>query len=151
MDPDYFDRLMLDAIAEEVAARDFYQKAARQAKDPNVAALFEQLSKDENEHRNTLETFRFNPLARVEFGRVQDFGVSEQQEEPPLTFDMSPREALQLAMKKEEKAAEMYGRLAARCRNAEISRLYSELAEMERGHKCRLEELFVNAAYPENW
>jgi len=29
--------------------------------------------------------------------------------------------------------------------------IYLELAEMERGHKARLEELFVNAAYPESW
>lgn len=151
MDPEFFDRLMLDAIAEEIAARDFYQKAARQVKDRNVAALFEQLSKDENEHRNTLETFRFNPLAGVEFARAQDFRVSEQEAEPPLSLDMSPKEALQLAMKKEEKAAEMYRRLAAGCRDPGISRLYLELAEMERGHKCRLEELFVNAAYPECW
>ncbi len=151
MDPDFFDRLMLDAIADEIAARDFYQEAARKVKDQNVASLFEQLSREENGHRNTLETFRFNPLARVEFARAQDFRVSEQQDEPPLSLDMSPKEALQLAMKKEEKAAEMYSRLAAGCKDREASRVYLELAEMERGHKCRLEELFVNAAYPEYW
>jgi len=151
MDPESFDRLMLEAIADEIAAREFYQQAARHMKDPNVTAIFQQLSKEENGHRNTLETFRFNPLARVEFARVQDFRVSEQETEPPLSFDMSPREALQLAMKKEEKAADMYRQLAAGCKDPEISRVYAELAEMERGHKCRLEELFVNAAYPESW
>jgi rubrerythrin len=151
MDPESFDRLMLEAIAEEIAARDFYQQAALQMQDPSVAAIFEQLAKEENEHRNTLETFRFNPLARVEFARAQDYRVSEQETETRLSFDMGPKEALQLAMKKEQRAAETYRSLAAACRNPEISRLYMELAEMERGHKCRLEELFVNAAYPECW
>ncbi len=83
MDSDSFDSLMLDAIAEEIAARDFCARVAQQVKNPNVAAIFEQLSGDENEHRNTLETFRFNPLARVEFARVQDFQVAEQQVAPP--------------------------------------------------------------------
>ncbi len=50
MDPEKFDRVMLEAIAEEVAARDFYGRVAQQVKDPNVAAMFEQFSKDENEH-----------------------------------------------------------------------------------------------------
>jgi len=151
MDPESFDRLMLEAIAEEIAARDFYQQAARKVQDPNVAAIFEQLAKEENDHRNVLETFRFNPLARVEFARAQDYRVSEQEEEPPLSFEMGPKEALQLAMKKEQRAAEAYRRLAAACKNSEFGRVYLELAEMERGHKCRLEELFVNAAYPECW
>jgi len=30
-------------------------------------------------------------------------------------------------------------------------RFCSRPAEMERGHKCRLEDLFINAAYPEVW
>jgi rubrerythrin len=98
MDPESFDRLMLEAIAEEIAARDFYQQAALQMQDPSVAAIFEQLAKEENEHRNTLETFRFNPLARVEFARAQDYRVSEQEEEQSLSFDIGPKEALQLAM-----------------------------------------------------
>jgi rubrerythrin len=151
MDPESFDRLMLEAIAEEIAARDFYQQAARKVQDPNVAAIFEQLAKEENDHRNVLETFRFNPLARVEFARAQDYRVSEQEEEPPLSFEMGPKEALQLAMKKEQRAAEAYRSLAIACKDSEFGRVYLELAEMERGHKCRLEELFVNAAYPECW
>jgi rubrerythrin len=151
MDPEFFDRVILDAIGEEIAARDFYQQAARQMKDRQVSEIFEQLSRDENHHRQTLETFRFNPLARVEFIRAQDYQVAEQEAEQPFSFDLSPREALQLAMKKEEKASAMYSSLAGACRDPEIRRMYSELAEMERGHKCRIEELFVNAAYPECW
>jgi rubrerythrin len=151
MDPEFFDRMMLKAIGEEIAARDFYQQAARQMKDPGVAEIFEQLSREENEHRHLLETFRFNPLARVEFERFQDYGVAEQEDEPAFSFSMSPREALQIAMKKEQRAAETYRRFADACQDSEMRRIYSELAEMERGHKVRLEALFVNTAYPERW
>lgn len=151
MDADTFDRLMLGAIAEETAARDFYRRVAQQVKDPNVAAIFEQLSKDENEHRDTLETFRFNPLAQVEFARVADFQIAEQEADVAPSFDMSPKDALQLAIKKEQSSAEAYRRMAAASRNPEFRRIYVELAEMERGHKVKLEELFVNAAYPERW
>jgi len=151
MDPELFDRLMLDAIAEEIAARDFYGRVAQQVKDPNVAAMFEQFSREENEHGITLETFRFNPVARVEFSRVQDFLVAEQEPDVPFSFDMSPQDALRLAIKKEQKAAEFYRQLAEGTKDQELRRTYTELAEMERGHKVKLEELFVNAAYPEAW
>ncbi len=151
MDPQSFDTLILKAIGEEIAAADFYREAARRVKDPAVKQIFEQLSADERRHRDTLESFRFDPVARVEFEHVVDFHVSEKEPLPPLSFDMTPREAFQLAMKKEEQALKSYTCMAEGCRDAEMRKIYAELAEMERGHKTRLEELFVNAACPEAW
>lgn len=152
MDPDAFDRIMQESIAEEIAARDFYRAAARRVENESVREVFEQLAREEDEHRATLETFRYNPLARVTFERVQDFGVSEGQEAIRApSVDMAPKDALQLAMKKEQAAMMVYQRLAEGCSDAEIRKLYLELAEMERGHKARLETLFVDVAYPEVW
>jgi rubrerythrin len=151
MDAEAFDELILEAISEEIAARDFYRDASRRMKDPGVKAIFERLSDDENDHRNMLEAFRYNPLAKMSFDHVQDFGVSEREQEPPPTFDMSPRDAFRLAMKMEEKAMAAYTCFAEVCTDPELRNLYSELAEMERGHKAKLEELFLNATYPESW
>jgi rubrerythrin len=80
MDPDAFDRIMQESIAEEIAARDFYRAASLKTRNAAVRAIFEELARDEEGHRNTLETFRFDPVARVEFARVEDFGVSEAEE-----------------------------------------------------------------------
>jgi rubrerythrin len=151
MDSHTFDTLMLKAIDEEIAAANFYREAAKHMQVPAVRAIFERLSTDEIHHRDTLETFRFNPVARVAFEHVVDFHVSERETMPPLTFDLTPREAFQLAMKKEEQALTAYTRMAEECRDAEMRKVYVELAEMERGHKSQLEELFVNAACPEAW
>jgi rubrerythrin len=151
MDAESFDALLLASIAEEIAARDFYTEAARRVKEANVQSIFEQLAREENLHKETLEAFRSNPLARVEFGRVEDFHVAESEADAVLSFDMGPKEAYQLAMKKEQKAQAIYTRMAEGCRNYEIRSIYLELAEMERGHKTRLEELYINAACPEAW
>jgi rubrerythrin len=151
MDPQIFDSLMLQAIDEEVAAANFYRDAAQRMQDPSVRAIFEQLAADETHHRDTLETFRFNPVARVEFEHVVDFHVSEKETMPVLSLDLTPREAFQLAMKKEEQALRAYTRMGEGCRDAEMRKIYFELAEMERGHKAKLEDLFVNAACPESW
>ena len=151
MDAETFDRIMLESIAAEIAARDFYKRAADRIADPATRDMFLSLSADEEKHREILETFRFNPTARVEFEKVTDYRVAEGEEIPDLSFDLSPADALQVAMKKEQEAMELYQRFADQCDDAEIKRLYGELAAMERGHKARIEDLFVNTAYPETW
>lgn len=151
MNPDLFEELILRAIEQEIAARDFYAEAARRVQGAHVKEIFLEMSRQEEKHRETLETFRFDPTARVAFARVEDFGVAEESSALPLTFDLSPRDAFQLAMKKEQAAMETYLKWARVCQNAELKRVYEELAEMERGHKARIEELFVNAAFPEAW
>ena len=152
MDADTFDSIMIEAIGEEIKARDFYSEAASKMKDKNVRTIFEGLSREEEFHRVKLEEFRFNPSAVVEFEKIPaDYMVAEAESLPSLSFEMSPRDAFQLAMKKEQKAMEAYERLAARCTDAEFKKLYLELAAMEKGHKARLEELFINTAYPEDW
>lgn len=151
MTPESFEQLMLRAIEEEIAARDFYQEASRRVAAPEVRAIFEEMSRQEEQHRVTLETYRFDPTAVVAFARVEDFGVAEEATTVPLSFELSPREAFQIAMKKEQAALETYLRWARVCQNPELRKVYEELAEMERGHKARIEELFVNAAFPEAW
>ncbi len=152
MDAETFDRIMLDAIDEEVSAREFYRAAAVKVKDEGVRAIFEELARDEEGHRVKLEEFRFNPLAIVAFENVPgDYKVAEAEKLPRLSLDMSPKDAFQLAMKKEQEAMELYQNLAARCADDEFKKLYDELARMEKGHKRQLETLFVNVAYPEDW
>ena len=146
-----FDRIMQESIAEEIAARDFYREAAAKVTDAGVKAILEELARDEEQHRGILETFRFDPLARVEFEETEDLRVAEEEEMPEPSFVMTPKEAFGLAMKKEQKAMETYQRLASGCRDAETRKLYEELARMERGHKAKLEKLFVDVAYPETW
>jgi rubrerythrin len=151
MDAETFDRIMQQSIAAEIAARDFYRQAAERIADPAARDVFLSLSADEEKHREILETFRFNPEARVTFEKVTDYQVAEGEQVPDLSFDMSPAEALQVAIKKEQAAMELYQSFADQCDDVEIRKLYSELAAMERGHKVRIENLFVDTAYPEKW
>jgi rubrerythrin len=152
MDEQRFDELMVQAIENEVEARDFYREAATRVADRCVKETFEQLGRDEEEHRNTLETYRYDATAKVQFVSLpDDFKVAESEDEPPLSFDMSPPDALKLAMKKEQAAKEMYEKLAAACDDEGVRKVYENLARMELGHKQRLEGLFVDSAYPEVW
>jgi rubrerythrin len=151
MDAETFERIILDAIDNEIEARDFYAGAADRVDDPAVKEIFARLSREEEGHRHRLQTFRSDPMAQVEFHRVTDYGVAEAQSWPRLSLEMKPADALQLAIKKEQAAMQGYQALAATMDDPELRGLFTELAEMERGHKAHLEDLFVNVAYPEDW
>jgi len=152
MDADAFNSVMIEAIAQEVESRDFYKSAAQKVEDSSAREILEDLAREEEQHRVRLEEFRFNPQAIVEFEKVpEDSKVAEAEETVSLSFDMKPRDVFQLAMKKEQHAMEAYQDLEARCSTVEFKKLFSELAAMEKKHKIRLENLFVNAAYPEDW
>jgi len=151
MNAETFDRLMLRAIEQEIEARDFYQEAAGRVSDTSVKEILQEMARQEQSHMDRLEKLRADPQAQMQFERVEDFGVAEQEEMPLISTDLSPKDAFGLAMKKEQAALETYTRWAAMASSDEVRRIYEELAEMERGHKARIEDLFVNAAFPEVW
>ncbi len=151
MDAEQFETIIQNAIEGEIEARDFYAAAAEKVADAAVKEIFAQLSRQEDGHRHRLQTFKSDPMAKVEFKRVTDYGVAEEQDWPKLSLAMKPADAIGLSIKKEQAAMESYQALAASMENEEFKKLFTELAEMERGHKVSLEKLFVNVAYPEDW
>ena len=46
---------------------------------------------------------------------------------------------------------QMYTQLANAAADTETQLLFSQLANMERSHKARLEDIYTNMAFPEIW
>ena len=70
---------------------------------------------------------------------------------PPLSADMKPLDGIVVSIKKELEAMQMYTQLANLSTDTEQKLLFSQLANMESGHKARLEDLYTNMAFPEVW
>jgi len=66
-------------------------------------------------------------------------------------MDLKPLEGLQVAIKREEEAMQMYEQFAAASTDADQKKTFEELAKMERGHKARLEDIYTNSAFSEAW
>ena len=64
---------------------------------------------------------------------------------------MKPLDGLVVAIKKELEAMQMYSQLAGLSTETEQKFLFTQLANMESGHKARLEDLYTNMAFPEVW
>lgn len=151
MDKKTYREILDIAIQAEIEANLFYHQVAEKVKDDYLHKMFLKFAEEELKHRKILESFRNNESAAISFARVQDFQVSETIDEPPLSIDMKPADAIALAMKKEEAAMQQYTRLAKASTDDEQTKIFLELAEMERDHKAKLEAAFVDIGYPEVW
>lgn len=151
MDTNEYRRIIKFAMKNEVDARKFYLEAAEKLKNPSLKDIFKQLAEEERNHFDTLQDlFSRDTLAGV-FDEVKDYGVSETIAAPALSTDMQPAEAFALAMKKEEEAMRMYTRLADACQGPAEKTVFLELAAMERSHKQKMENAFLDIGYPEIW
>ena len=152
MDLEKYKSVILDAIKNEIEAKEFYAKISKRIKDSYLQELFEEFSKEEEKHEIILtDILNQEKIQSQHFDFKKDFKVSESFEMPEVNKKMNLKEAIGLAMKNEEIAMKKYTSLAENCDSPELKSVFLDLASMERGHKFKMEQGFVDIAYPEVW
>jgi rubrerythrin len=145
-------RRILDAAIEgEIEAYEFYRQVAEKVSDNFLKKMFSDFATEEMRHRRILKEFRDDEGKILHFFQAVDYHLSEAMDDPPLTVEMKPADAIALAMKKEEAAMKHYEALARASRDDGQRRVFRELAAMERGHKAKMETAFVDIGFPEVW
>ena len=139
------------AMANEVEAQKFYADAAEKLRNPALKKMFLQFSEEEKKHREILKGIYVSNSIGDYFGEETDYKVSETVDEPELSMDMKPADAFALAMKKEAEAMQQYTAMADDCPDAEKKKVFLDLAAMERAHKRKMDDAFVDIGYPEVW
>ena len=139
------------AIKGEIEAHDFYRDASEKLADPFLKKMFAEFAEEEKRHQAALEGIQGMTILSGLFKATSDFKVSETVDKPVLSTDMKPADAIALAMKNEEEAMVQYTAMADSCSDPQQKALFLELATMERNHKRRMEDAFVDIAYPEVW
>jgi len=151
MKPEDAKKILSLAIDREVEAYTFYRTIADKVKDKALKSLFDELAGDEKKHREFLQAFLTKDVSKMKFSPGHDYKVGDALPSPPLTVDLKPLDGLVLAIKKELEAMQMYTQFAKAAADTETQLLFSQLANMERGHKARLEDIYTNMAFPEAW
>ncbi|MDD1683666.1 MAG: ferritin family protein [Methanoregula sp.] len=144
-------KIISTAIDREVEAYTFYRGIADKVKDAALKSLFAELAGEEQKHREFLQGMLTKDIAKMKFDASHDYKVADALPSPPLSVSMKPIEGIVVAIKKELEAMQMYTQLAALAKDNETQLLFSQLANMERGHKARLEDIYTNMAFPEVW
>ena len=152
MDLDQYKQIISEAIDGEIAAKHFYQEVAARVKDNYIKELFSNFAQEEARHEEILTNIlNRQQVSTTYFDFQKDFKVAETIDMPAVNKDMDLKSAIGIAMKNEEIAMKKYTALADNCEDPELKKVFQDLAAMERGHKFKMEEYFVDVAYPEVW
>lgn len=138
------------AIQREEEAARAYGELARTTTDAGLKVLLLDLQSDEVNHRKLLrELFTSDDFPRVE-GAVLDLKISDYQVDEPIGADSRMQDVLIFAAKKEARAAELYDRLLGLSSHPKHKRLFQFLAQQEKTHKLKLEQIYEKQVYQEN-
>ncbi len=142
--------LIEQAIAQEELSHDFYRRMAELTTHQDTRDTFLYLAREEQEHKHFLQQC-LTPAGCPLAGRPQDTKLAEYMQAPAITPEMSPKEALVVAMKREEAAHNFYTHLAGLQPPGEAKAFLEKMAQVELGHKEKVEYLYNNVAFPEAW
>lgn len=139
------------AVENEIESYEFYRGAAEKVEDAFLKETFQDLAADELEHKEFLQDFLVSDVEEIKLNEFSDYKISETIDKPELNVEMKFTDAIALAIKNEEEAMFMYQSLAEACVDKEHEKLFLGLMEMEKMHKAKLEEIYLNVAYAEVW
>ncbi|HLR20518.1 MAG TPA: ferritin family protein [Tissierellaceae bacterium] len=139
------------AIKQEIESYEFYKDAAKKVKLNNLVEIFEDLARKGLENKEILDEFLDSGGKKLDLSETEDYGVSEILDMPELTTNMKSKDAINLAIKREEKAMDMYQNLYNNALDQDIKDVLKKLVAMKREHKAQLEQIYMDTAYAEIW
>jgi rubrerythrin len=122
------------AVEKEIEAYRFYSTVAELISDEKGRGIFRQLANDEIKHRNRLE------LEIMKIGKVikprEDVDIDVEVESG---FNLSYKEALIMAIQKEDASFQLYIEYVTATSDLELREVFMRLAEEEVKHKVKFE------------
>lgn len=142
------------AISNEENAEQFYRESAETVQLEHARKTLLELAREEVSHADFLrkvlnegfeQILEHQPEASVEEVRIVDY-LSV----PELNAYSNLQDILTVAMKREQIAFEFYDSMAAMVNEPELKRVLNKLAEVEAGHKTRLQDIYEREFFQEN-
>lgn len=134
-----FDEVLDFAIIQEKAAQQFYAKLAQEVQDPAVKDFYRQLITEEKEHEKRLMSLKGCSYAFRE-PDLRDLSESGYLDAMPVPAEVTVKEAVEFAIRKERSAEHLYSLLADLAQQEEIEQLFRMLSEQERHHRLAFEK-----------
>jgi rubrerythrin len=138
------------AIAKEEGSHEFYMRMAKLASHADTKDTFEYLAKEEREHKAFLQSC-LTPQGCKLVGEAHNVHLAELLEVPVFSEALTPKDALIIAMKREEELHQLYQKLASLQPPGGNRDFLNKMAQMSLGHKEKVEYLYTNVAFPEVW
>ena len=150
MKKDLFDEIIQFAIDGEQEAVDAYTTASEVVTKANVKEMLLGFARQEQMHKKRLESIDRERVADTAIVNVPDLHIADFMDDTTITADMDYQDILAVAMKREEKAHNLYTALASNTDDAELRKVFGILAQEEAGHKLALEKEYDENILTEN-
>jgi rubrerythrin len=139
------------AIHQEVTAAGLYQSQARRVSSRSARELLEQMAATERAHERKLKEYRDTGAARFpDDAQVGDLHIADFMTAGALTESSDIADVYAYAMRAEQKAFELYSRLAELEIDPRTQTLFRQLAAEEKQHKHDLESEYEQSTMSEN-
>ncbi len=140
------------AIRSEEDAAKFYGHISRMIENDLVRAKYEHLAREEAGHRKMLVSL-YKEMTGSEGSPETIPGDPQTAEGGPIPEDIadSLEGLLRLAVKREQKAHEFYGRAAERAKDLSGRRILEYLSDVEKGHQEMLEKELAAYLRDKDW
>ncbi|MBD3243622.1 MAG: hypothetical protein GF331_23735 [Chitinivibrionales bacterium] len=151
MDAERFEDFVKFAIGQERAAAELYEKHAGGSVSRSTRKVLTEMAGMERTHEARLRTLLATGMASFPSkGGVRDMHVSDYMLDEELAPDAPIDKVFVFAMKAEQKAYELYARLATLEVDSTVHELFESLAAEEQRHKRDLEEQYESGFMRDN-
>jgi rubrerythrin len=140
MDTVRFKEILAFAIEKEQEAVDAYTAASEIVRRSNVREMLLDLARQEEGHKRKLQGIEPDKVDRAHIERVPDLRIADYADNVEITRDTNYQDVLIVAMKREEKAHNLYTALASNTSDEGLRKLFEVLAQEEAHHKLALEK-----------
>ena len=134
------------AIQKELEAAEFYTDISKDEVFSGAGEMFEEFAREERKHQQMLENFKTRGLSAsmedYKFKWITDIKRSNYVVDLEYRRGMGYNEILLLAMKREEKALQLYNDFLKKADSEESRTLFKVLCQEEAKHKLALETLY---------
>ncbi|MGC9470258.1 MAG: ferritin family protein [Bacteroidales bacterium] len=144
------DEVLQFAMNEEQKAVDFYTSLAKEARTEDMKKIFEQFAREEVGHKARLKRIKEEGSFTFDQGQVADLKLGDYLVDVEPSPDMGYRDALVLAMKKEQAAQKLYTDLSELAPDGDMKKVFLDLAREESKHKLRFEQEYDDYVLKEN-
>jgi rubrerythrin len=144
---DSFEEIVKFAIEREKEAAAFYEDASKQETYAGAKEAFEEFAGQERNHRAMLEGFLAGEKAITDydFKWIPDLKRSNYLVDLEYEKGMPFLDILRIAMKREEKALQLYRDMEKQAEGEDLKKIFRMLRQEEAKHKLTLETIYDDA------
>lgn len=130
------------AVEREDTAYRLYKRAAEISTSIASRKMFEEMAAEEAGHKEVFSRIDTEKAESHRSVKIPDMQIAQYLVDIPFRKDLTYQEILTFAMKAEESAYKLYEAAAAATEDPKLKNVLKVFADVERGHKARIEQLY---------